>query len=380
MKTSFDHKTAKKTYVRFVKLKSSFRDSKTKLDAMFSKVENEAICLIENGAIHHYFENEMKQKETSEEPFSQLLRQLYVCKFVLDYQKKEKKFVTIYDESISELLKKSKPLINSFRWFLSSKKAKEKATQSFKELMVAKERPEIKTLFDSYLRLSEIGQTDPKIIENDFLKNKKRYSQILKKAFPEAFSYGEEAPMEKLSGLYKSVQQKVIDIRKGDMAAFKKAEKNVEDLSFAQIKELLEGKTISELYKIDKNLKLAPLSKADCRYLKDLIALMPRLKKTSYIRGLYKTDIEKIDTAIDTYFQNNASKCQVEIPPSAPSRVHLEFINAIYKSMSLENIFLEMDPTINKLRTMADDINSLVKEIKNSFIWLFYSEIEKTGF
>lgn len=39
-----------------------------------------------------------------------------------------------------------------------------------------------------------------------------------------------------------------------------------------------------------------------------------------------------------------------------------------------------MDPTINKLRTMADDINSLVKEIKNSFIWLFYSEIEKQDF
>lgn len=106
MKTSFDHKTAKKTYTRFVKLKSSFRDSKNKFDAMFSEVENEAICLIENGVIHHYFENEMKQKETSEEPFSQLLRKLYVCKFILDYQKKEKKIVTLYDESISELLKK----------------------------------------------------------------------------------------------------------------------------------------------------------------------------------------------------------------------------------------------------------------------------------
>ena len=76
MKTSFDHKTAKKTYARFVKLKSSFRDSKNKLDAMFSKVKNEAICLIENGVIHHYFENEMKQKETSEEPFSPLLRKV----------------------------------------------------------------------------------------------------------------------------------------------------------------------------------------------------------------------------------------------------------------------------------------------------------------
>ncbi|MCI7068610.1 MAG: hypothetical protein MR990_02930 [Mollicutes bacterium] len=187
MKTSFDHKTAKKTYARFVKLKSSFRDSKNKLDAMFSKVENEAICLIENGVIHHYFENEMKQKETSVEPFSKLLRQLYVCKSILDYRKKEKNFVTLYDESISKLLKKSKPLTSSFRWFLSSRKAKEEATQSFKELMVAKERPEIKTLFDSYLRLSEIDQTDPKVVENDFLKNKKRYSQILKKAFPEAF-------------------------------------------------------------------------------------------------------------------------------------------------------------------------------------------------
>ena len=51
MKTSFDHKTAKETYTRFVKLKSSFHDSKTKLDAMFSKVENEAVCLIENGTI-----------------------------------------------------------------------------------------------------------------------------------------------------------------------------------------------------------------------------------------------------------------------------------------------------------------------------------------
>lgn len=295
-------------------------------------------------------------------------------------RKKEKNFVTLYDESISELLKRSKPLTNSFRWFLSSRKAKEEATQSFKELMVAKERPEIKTLFDSCLRFSKIDRTDSKIIENDFLKNKKRYSQILKKAFPEAFSYGEEAPMEKLSGLYKSVQQKVIDIRKGDMAAFKKAEKNVEDLSFAQIKELLEGKTISELYKIDKNLKLTPFSKAGCHYLKDLIALMPRLKKTGYIRGVYKTDIEKIDTAIDTYFQNIASECQVEIPLTTPSSVHLEFINAVYKSMSLDNICLEMDPTINKLRTTADDINSLVKEIKNGFIWLFYSEIEKEDF
>lgn len=380
MKTSFDHKTAKKTYTRFVKLKSSFRDSKTKLDAMFSKVENEAICLIENGTVHHYFENEMKQRETSEEPFSQLLRQLYVCKFILDYQKKEKNFVTLYDESISELLKKSKPLINSFRWFLSSKKAKEEATQSFIELMVAKERPEIKTLFDSYLRFSKIDRTDSKIIENDFLKNKKRYSQILKKAFPEAFSYGEEVPMKKLSEQYKSIQQKVIGIQKGAEAVLKKADKNVDELSFVQINEFLEGKTISELYKIDKNLKLAPFSKAGCRYLKDLIALMPRLKKTSYIRGLYKTDIEKIDTAIDTYFQNNASECQVEISSTTPARAHLEFINAIYKSMSLENIFLEMDPTINKLRTMADDINSLVKEIKNSFIWFFYSETEKQDF
>ncbi len=120
-----------------------------------------------------------------------------------------------------------------------------------------------------------------------------------------------------------------------------------------------------------------PFSKAGCHYLKDLIALMPRLKKTSYIRGLYKTDIEKIDTAIDTYFQNNSSECQVEIPPLAPSNVHLEFINAIYKSVSLENIFLEMDPTINKLRTTADDINSHVKEIKIRFKSLFYSEIEK---
>lgn len=380
MKTSFDHKTAKKTYARFVKLKSSFRDSKTKLDAMFSKVENEAICLIENGAIHHYFENEMKQKETSEEPFSPLLRKLYVCKSILDYQKKEKNFVTLYDESISELLKKSKPLTNSFRWFLSSRKAKEEATQSFKELMVVKESSEIKTLFDSYLRLSEVDQTDPKIIKNDFLKNKKRYSQILKKAFPEAFSYGEEIPMKKLSEQYKSIVQKINDIQKGAETVLKKADKNVDELSFAQINEFLEGKTISELYKIDKNLKLTPFSKAGCHYLKDLIALMPRLKKTSYIRGLYKTDIEKIDTAIDTYFQNNSSECQVEIPPLAPSNVHLEFINAIYKSVSLENIFLEMDPTINKLRTTADDINSLVKEIKNSFVWLFYSEIEKQDF
>lgn len=168
MKTSFDHKTAKKTYARFVKLKSSFRDSKTKLDAMFSKVENEAICLIENGAIHHYFENEMKQKETSEEPFSPLLRQLYVCKSILDYQKKEKNFVILYDESISELLKKSKPLTSSFRWFLSSRKAKEEATQSFKELMVVKERPEIQTLFDSYLRLSEIGKQILKLLRMIF--------------------------------------------------------------------------------------------------------------------------------------------------------------------------------------------------------------------
>lgn len=380
MKTSFDHKTAKKTYTRFVKLKSSFHDSKTKLDAMFSKVKNEAICLIENGAIHHYFENEMKQKETSEEPFSPLLRKLYVCKSILDYQKKEKNFVTLYDESISELLKKSKPLTNSFRWLLSSRKAKEKAAQSFKELMVVKERPEIKTLFDSYLRFSKIDRTDSKIIENDFLKNKKRYSQILKKAFPEAFSYGEEVPMKKLSEQYKSIQQKVIGIQKGAETVLKKADKNVDELSFAQINEFLEGKTISELYKIDKNLKLAPFSKAGCHYLKDLIALMPRLKKTGYIRGVYKTDIEKIDTAIDTYFQNNASECQVEIPSTAPASVRLEFINAIYKSMNLENIFLEMDPTINKLRTTADDINSLVKEIKNSFIWFFYSETEKQDF
>lgn len=380
MKTSFDHKTAKKTYTRFVKLKSSFHDSKNKLDAMFSKVENEAICLIENGAIHHYFENEMKQKETSEEPFSQLLRQLYVCKFILDYQKKEKNFVTLYDESISELLKKSKPLINSFRWFLSSKKAKEEATQSFKELMVAKERPEIKTLFDSCLRFSKIDRTDSKIIENDFLKNKKRYSQILKKAFPEAFSYGEEVPMKKLSEQYKSIQQKVIGIQKGAEAVLKKADKNVDELSFVQMNEFLEGKTISELYKIDKNLKLTPFSKAGCYCLKDLVALMPRLKKTGYIRGVYKTDIEKIDAAIDTYFQNNASECQVEIPSTAPASVHLEFINAVYKSMNLENIFLEMDPTINKLRITADDINSLVKEIKNSFIWFFYSETEKQDF
>lgn len=380
MKTPFDHKTAKETYTRFVKLKSSFHDSKNKLDAMFSKVENEAICLIENGVIHHYFENEMKQKETSEEPFSPLLRKLYVCKSILDYQKKEKNFVTLYDESISELLKKSKPLTNSFGWFLSSRKAKEEATQSFKGLLEAKERPEIKTLFDSYLRFSKIDRTDPKIIENDFLKNKKRYSQILKKAFPEAFSYGEDAPLKKFSEQYKSIQQKVIGIQKGAEAVLKKADKNVDELSFAQINGFLEGKTISELYKIDKNLKLTPFSKAGCYYLKDIIALMPRLKKTGYIRGVYKTDIEKIDAAIDTYFQNNASECQVEIPSTAPASVHLEFINAIYKSMSLENIFLEMDPTINKLRTMADDINSLVKEIKNSLIWLFYSEIEKQDF
>lgn len=381
MKTSFDHKTAKKTYTRFVKLKSSFHDSKNKLNAMFSEVENETICLIENGTVHHYFENEMKQKETSEEPFSKLLRQLYVCKSILDYQKKEKNFLTLYDESISELLKKSKPLTNSFRWFLSSQKAKEETIHSFKELLEAKERPEIKTLFDSYLRLSEIDQTDPKVIENDFLKNKKRYSQILKKAFPEAFSYGEEIPLEKLSEqYYKSIKQKVIGILKGAETVLKKADKNVDELSFAQINEFLEGKTISELYKIDKNLKLAPLSKAGCRYLKDLIALMPRLKKTSYIRGLYKTDIEKIDAAIGAYFQNNAPECQVEIPSTTPASVHLEFINAIYKSMNLENIFLEMDPTINKLRTTAGDINSLVKEIKNGFIWLFYSETEKQDF
>ncbi|MCI7068609.1 MAG: hypothetical protein MR990_02925, partial [Mollicutes bacterium] len=138
--------------------------------------------------------------------------------------------------------------------------------------------------------------------------------------------------MKKLSEQYKSIQQKVIGIQKGAEAVLKKADKNVDELSFAQINEFLEGKTISELYKIDKNLKLAPLSKAGCRYLKDLIALMPRLKKTGYIKGVYKADIEKIDTAIDTYFQNNASECQVEIPPLAPSRVHLEFINAIYKS------------------------------------------------